>query len=252
MSGHSKWASIKHKKKLVDAKRGKAFTKIIKEITVAARLAGGDPDANPRLRAAMANARAANMPGDNVDRAIKKGTGELPGTVYEEVAYEGYGVGGVAVMLEVATDNKNRTVAEIRSIFQKAGGQLGENGCVAWMFHKKGVVMLPENIIGEDELMETVLDAGAEEITTSDNIYEIHSAPEVLDGVRAALEAKGLTVESANISMIPQSTVKVESEEAAKKMLRLMDSLEEHDDVINVYANFDIADGVMEKLESAR
>ncbi len=250
MSGHSKWSSIKHKKALVDAKRGKAFTKIIKEITVAARLGGGDPGSNPRLRTAIANAKAANMPGDNMERAIKKGTGDLPGVSYEEITYEGYGVGGVAVMLEVTTDNRNRTVAEIRTIFQKAGGQLGENGCVNWMFDKKGLITIGIDNIGEEELMEIALEAGAEDLNSLGDIYEVHASADTLEDVRSALEAKGIKMDSAEVSLIPQNTVKVEAVDAARKMLRLMDTLEDHDDVLNVFANFDIPDEVLEKLEA--
>ncbi|VAX25537.1 Probable transcriptional regulatory protein YebC [hydrothermal vent metagenome] len=250
MAGHSKWASIKHKKKLVDAKRGKAFTKIIKEITVAARLGGGDPGSNPRLRTAIANAKAANMPGDNMERAIKKGAGSLPGVSYEEITYEGYGVGGVAVMLEVTTDNRNRTVAEIRTIFQKAGGQLGENGCVSWMFDKKGLITIAAESIGEEELMEIALEAGAEDLNSSGDIYEVHAPPETLEDVRSALETKGIKMDSAEVSLIPQNTVKMETVDAARKMHRLIDSLEDHDDVLNVFANFDIPDEIVEKLEA--
>ena len=247
MAGHSKWAGIKHKKAAVDAKRGKIFTKITKELTVAARLGGGDPASNPRLRVAIAHAKSVNMPNDNIDRAIKKGTGELPGVSYEEVTYEGYGVGGVAVMLEAMTDNKNRTVAEIRSIFTKAGGQLGENGCVSWMFDKKGFITIRKEEIGEDELMEIALEAGAEDVVASGDFYEITTPPEAFENVRSALEKKGVALESAEITMIPQSTVSVEDESAAKKVLRLLETLEDHDDVQNVYANFDIPDEVLEK-----
>lgn len=248
MAGHSKWAGIKHKKAAIDAKRGKIFTRITKEITVAARLGGGDPSSNPRLRTAVANAKSVNMPSDNIERAIKKGTGELPGMSYEEVTYEGYGTGGVAVLLEVMTDNKNRTVAEIRSIFTKAGGQLGENGCVAWMFDKKGFIVVKKEAIGEDELMEIALDAGAEDIESTDDSYEIKTPPEVFEDVRAAMEAKGVAMEAAEVTMIPQTNVNVDTEEAAKKLLRLMDALEDHDDVQNVYSNFDIPDQILEKV----
>ncbi len=248
MSGHSKWSTIKHKKAATDAKRGKAFTKLIKEITVSARDGGGDPTANPRLRTAVANAKSVNMPNDNIERAIKKGTGELPGVTYDEISYEGYGMGGVAVMVDVLTDNKNRTVAEIRSIFTKAGGSVGENGCVSWMFDKKGLITVLAEAVEEDELMEIVLDAGADDINMSDGIYEIKTPAGKLELVRDAITAKNLKIESAEISMIPQSTVKLD-EGDAKKMLKLMDALDDQDDVQKVYANFDIPDDIMEKLD---
>lgn len=247
MSGHSKWSTIKHKKAATDAKRGKAFTKLIKEITVSARDGGGDQAANPRLRTAIANAKSVNMPNDNMERAIKKGTGELPGVTYDEVSYEGYGMGGVAVMVDVMTDNKNRTVAEIRSIFTKSGGSVGENGCVSWMFDKKGLVTVSADAVEEDKMMEIVLDAGAEDLTMSGGIYEIKTPIDKLEPVRDAIAAKNLKIEAAEITMIPQSTVKL-GEEDAKKMLRLMDALDDQDDVQKVYANFDIPDEIMEKL----
>ncbi|MGK7346610.1 MAG: YebC/PmpR family DNA-binding transcriptional regulator [Candidatus Nitrospinota bacterium M3_3B_026] len=249
MAGHSKWAGIKHKKAAVDAKRGKVFTKLIREITVAARMGGGDPEANPRLRTAVANAKAANMPNENIDRAIKKGTGDLPGESYEAVVYEGYGPGGVAVMMEVLTDNKNRTVAEIRSVFTKAGGQLGENGCVAWMFQKKGfIVVAPKSAVVEDELMEAALEAGAEDFMASDDSYEIITSPEAFEDTRSALEAKGVSLAAAEVTMIPSVTVAVSSEGEAAKLLKMMNALEDLDDVQKVYANFDIPDQVMEKV----
>ncbi|MBI3091800.1 MAG: YebC/PmpR family DNA-binding transcriptional regulator [Candidatus Tectomicrobia bacterium] len=244
MSGHSKWASIKHKKAAVDAKRGKMFTKVIKEITVAARLGGGDPDTNPRLRLAIANAKDVNMPHDNVQRAIKKGTGELEGASYEEVTYEGYGPAGVAVMVEVMTDNKNRTVAEIRSIFSKNGGNLGEGGCVAWQFEKKGLVLMDEGQIEEDALLDIVLTAGAEDLRKDGLVIEIVTAPDELEQVRQALEAHQLTYSSARVSMLPQSTIQLDGKHA-QQMLRLMDALEDHEDVQNCHANFDIPEEVM-------
>jgi YebC/PmpR family DNA-binding regulatory protein len=247
MSGHSKWSTIKHKKAATDAKRGKVFTKLIKEITVSARDGGGDQTANPRLRTAIANAKSVNMPNDNIERAIKKGTGELPGVTYDEISYEGYGMGGVAVMVDVLTDNKNRTVAEIRSIFSKSGGSVGENGCVSWMFDKVGLVTLLADAIGEDDLMEIVLDAGAEDLTMSDDIYEVKTPIDKLEPVRDAITEKNLKIETAEITMIPQTTVKLD-EADAKKMLRLMDALDDQDDVQNVYANFDISDDILEKL----
>ena len=247
MSGHSKWSTIKHKKAAIDAKRGQKFTKIIKEITVAARLGGGDPGANPRLRTAILSGKAVNMPGDNIDRAIKKGTGELPGVSYEEFTYEGYGVGGVAVLVEVMTDNKNRTVAEIRTIFTKAGGALGESGCVSWMFHKQGLITVPASSIKEDALMEIILEAGAEDMTLDGETFEIKTTPQDLEKVRSAMAAKGVQIQSAEVTMIPSTTTNLE-EEAARKMLKLMDTLDDHDDVQKVYANFDISDEVMEQI----
>lgn len=249
MAGHSKWAGIKHKKAIIDAKRGKVFTKIAKEITVASRLGGGDSSMNPRLRTAIANGKSVNMPNDNIERAVKKGTGELPGVTYEELTYEGYGVGGVAVMLEIMTDNKNRTVAEIRSIFGKAGGQMGENGCVAWIFEKKGLIVIDKEAIGEDELMELVLDAGADDIETVDDVYEVKTTPDAIEDVKSALEAKEIKIESAQVTMIPQNSVNIDDEGAARKMLKLMDTLEDQDDVQNVYANFDIPDKILETIE---
>ena len=247
MAGHSKWSSIKHKKANNDAKRGKMFTKIIREITVAARSGGGDLNANPRLRTAIQSAKSVNMPADNIDRAIKKGTGELPGATYEEISYEGYGVAGVAVMIEVMTDNKNRTVAEIRSIFTKSGGSLGENGCVAWMFNKKGLITVEKEIIGEDDLIGVALEGGADDFDISNNQYEIKTDPAFFDNVYSALETNGVTVKSAEITMIPENTV-ILTEPGAKKMLKLMSALDDQEDVQKVYSNFDIPDEMMESL----
>jgi len=247
MSGHSKWATIKRKKGKADAERGRMFTRLIKEITVAARSGGGDADANPRLRTAISTAKAANMPADNIKRAIKKGTGELPGTTYEEATYEGYGVGGVAVYLSVLTDNKNRTVSEIRHIFSKYNGNLGENGCVAWMFDKQGIINVEESVCDEETLMEIVLEAGASDMGKSGGVYEIIAAPEDLDGVRTALEGKSIPITSAEVTLVPQNTVKL-TEKQAETMIRMYEALEEHDDVQNVFANFDIDDTIMEKL----
>ena len=247
MSGHSKWATIKRKKGKADAERGKVFTKLIKEITVAARAGGGDADANPRLRTAMAAAKAANMPQDNIKRAVQKGTGELPGVSYDEVTYEGYGPAGVAVYVIVLTDNKNRTVADIRHLFSKYNGNLGENGCVAWMFDKQGIVQVDSTICDEDTLMEIVLDAGASDLSQQGDIFEVITPPEDLENVRVAIEAKSIPVISAEISLIPQNTVKLE-EKQAETMLKLYEALEENDDVQNVYANFDIDDSILEKL----
>ncbi|MCX7635537.1 MAG: YebC/PmpR family DNA-binding transcriptional regulator, partial [Syntrophales bacterium] len=248
MSGHSKWSTIKRKKGANDAKRGKIFTKIIKEITLAARLGGGDPEGNPRLRQAIMAAKDENMPKENIERAIKKGIGGEEGASnYEEVIYEGYGPGGVAVLVEVMTDNKNRTVAEIRHIFSKHGGNLGENGCVAWMFDKKGSILVDKKTIGEDELMELALEAGADDVREEENEYEIITSPVNFEGVRRVLEEKGLKIISARIGMIPQTTVKI-GEDKAGQMLKMMEKFEDNDDVQHVWANFDIPDEVLEKL----
>lgn len=244
MSGHSKWASIKHKKGALDAKRGKVFTKLIKEITVAARLGGGDPDGNPRLRTAILTAKGQNMPGDNITRAIKKGTGELEGAQYEEVTYEGYGPGGAAIFLEAMTDNKNRTVSEIRSALGKAGGNLGENGCVAWMFEQKGLITLKTESRDEEELMELAIDAGADDIQTADDHYEITTSVESFETVRNTLDEAGIKMESAEITRIPQNTVAMD-EKKGKALLKLMDILDDHDDIQKAYSNFDIPDNVM-------
>lgn len=248
MSGHSKWSSIKHKKAATDAKRGQAFTKVIKEITVAARGGGGDPTSNARLRTAIASAKAVNMPQDNVTRAIKKGTGELPGVSYEEFTYEGYGPGGAAIMIEIMTDNKNRTVADIRHIFSKHNGNLGESGCVAWMFNKKGLIVIDSDKVDEDKLMEIALNAGAEDMQRNEDVFEITTLPEDLESVREAIEKEGIEISLAEVSRIPQTTVKLEGKHA-EQMLKLMEKLEDHDDVQNVFANFDIPDEVMENIK---
>ena len=245
MSGHNKWASIKHKKGAVDAKRGKVFTKLIKEITVAARGGGGDPDGNPRLRSAILAAKSENMPKDNIERAIKKGTGELEGVSYEESIYEGYGPGGAAVMVETLTDNKNRAVAEIRHIFSKNGGSLGENGCVAWMFDKKGYINVEKGGVNEDVLMETSIEAGAEDVREDENGFEIITVPEDFETVKAALEAASIPFLEAEITMLPQSTADLKGKEA-EQMVRLMESLEDCDDVQKVYTNADIPEEVAE------
>jgi YebC/PmpR family DNA-binding regulatory protein len=249
MSGHSKWHSIRHKKARVDAQRGKMFTRLIKELTVAARMGGGDPESNSRLRTAIATAKAANMPADNIERAIKKGTGELPGVSYEEVTYEGYGPAGVAIMVDTMTDNKNRTVAEIRYIMSKNGGNLGANGCVAWMFHKKGIMTIEAEGIDEDELLEVALEAGAEDMTSEDGLFQITTDPASFEDVRAALEEQSIPMASAELTMVPENTVKVNEKEASR-VLRLMDALENHDDVQNVYSNFDIPEEILAALES--
>lgn len=246
MSGHSKWSTIKHKKGAADAKRGKLFSKIIKEITIAARSGGGDPTGNPRLRTVLDKARASNMPKDNIERAIKKGTGELEGVQFEEVTFEGYGPAGVAVLVETLTDNRNRTVAELRHLFEKSGGNLGAAGCVGWMFSKHGVLTF-EKTVGEDTLMETVLEAGAEDIRDEEGTLTVITDPTSFDVVRQACDARGLKYVEANVSMIPQNTIKLDRA-AAEKMLKLMDALEDHDDVQGVSANFDIDAKTMEEL----
>ncbi|HOD35267.1 MAG TPA: YebC/PmpR family DNA-binding transcriptional regulator [Syntrophales bacterium] len=247
MSGHSKWSTIKRKKGAADAKRGKIFTKIIKEITLAARLGGGDPDGNARLRTAILAAKMENMPKDNIERAIKKGTGEGGAFTYEEVTYEGYGPGGVAVFVEVMTDNKNRTVAEIRHIFAKHGGNLAENGAVSWMFSKKGSILIDKKAVDEDKLMEVALDAGAEDIREEENEFEVITSLAAFEAVRKALEKAGIKYLEAKVGMIPQNTVSLDGDKAAS-MLKLMEKMEDNDDVQNVYANFDIPDAIMEKL----
>jgi YebC/PmpR family DNA-binding regulatory protein len=244
MSGHSKWATTKHKKAAVDAKRGKAFTKLTKEITVAARLGGGDPDGNPRLRTAIAKAKAVSMPADNIKRAVQKGTGELPGVSYEEITFEGYGPRGVALIMEVLTDNRNRTVSEIRNILGKLGGNLGESGCVAWMFNKKGYIVVNSAKAEEEKLMTLALDAGAEDMQVEDDNFVVTTAPNDFESVKKALEDAGVPLEVSEVTMVPQTYVKLEGKEA-NQMMRLMETLEDHDDIQNVYANFDIPEEVM-------
>ena len=244
MSGHSKWSTIKRKKGALDAKRGKIFTKLIKEITIAARLGGGDPDGNPRLRTAIQTAKGANMPQDNITRAIAKGTGELEGVSYEECAYEGYGPNGVAILISVLTDNRNRTGAEIRHILTKNNGTMAEPNAVAWNFEKKGLFLVPQESVDEETLMELALEAGAEDFESTDDLFEIHTSPDAFETVRAALEQSGIPTESAELAMLPKSTVKLEGKEA-EQMLRLMEALEDNDDVQNVYANFDISEEQM-------
>ncbi|WP_339136415.1 MAG: YebC/PmpR family DNA-binding transcriptional regulator [Candidatus Electrothrix sp. GW3-4] len=248
MSGHSKWSTIKRKKGANDAKRGKIFTKLIKEITVAAKMGGGDPDGNPRLRSAINAAKAENMPKDNIDRAIKKGTGDLDGAVYEEILYEGYGPAGVAVLVETMTDNKNRTVADIRHYFAKSNGNLGESGCVAWMFDKRGVITVDGQGVDEEELMELAIEAGAEDVVEEESSFQIYTTPEDFNDVVEALEKAEVKMEEASISMVPQNTVEVAEEKPAKNLLTLLDNLEDHDDVQKVHANFDIPDEIIEAL----
>jgi YebC/PmpR family DNA-binding regulatory protein len=239
MSGHSKWSSIKHKKGAADAKRGRLFTRIMKEITVAARLGGGDPNGNPRLRTALLAARGANMPKDNTEKAIKKGTGELPGLSYEEVFYEGYGPGGVAIYISAVTDNRNRTLPEIRRLFAKFGGNLGETHCVSWMFENKGYLVVAKKAASEETLLEVVLEAGGEDVRDDGGNWEIITPPEMLEAVKGSLNAKGIETATAEVSMIPKTSVKLEGKKA-KQLLSMMEGLEEHDDVQNVWANFDI------------
>ena len=251
MSGHSKWATIKHKKGQADARRGKVFTKLIKEIAIAARLGGGDPNSNPRLRTAVAAARAENMPAENIRRAIQRGTGELPGMQYEEVIYEGYGPSGVAMIMEVTTDNKNRTLSEIRHILSKHGGNLGANGCVAWMFSKKGYVVVEKSKAGEDKMLELVTEAGADDLNDDGDNWEITSTPERYPAVVEALKTGGIEPAVAEISMVPQSNVKLTGK-SADQMLRLMEELEDHDDVQHVYANFEIEQAELQALTQAK
>jgi YebC/PmpR family DNA-binding regulatory protein len=247
MSGHSKWSKIKHGKAREDAKRGKIFSKLIREIMVCARDGGSDPSFNPRLRTILATAKAANMPNDNIDRAIKKGTGELGGVSFEEVTYEGYGAGGVAIMMDVLTDNRNRTVAEIRHIMGRYHGNLGENGCVSWNFEKRGVILVDASETSEEALLDAALEAGAEDITEEGDTFEVVTAPTEIMDVKDALEAAGIKVSTAELTRLPKNTVTVDAK-TAESALRLMDALEDQDDVQNVYSNFDIPDEVMAKM----
>src|ERR1041385_5914271 len=244
MSGHSKWATIKRKKAVTDAKRGKAFTQIIKEIIIAARMGGGDPKGNPRLRLAIEKGKASNMPSDNIKRAVQKGTGELPGVTYEDITYEGYGAGGVALIIESVTDNKNRTVSEIRHLLERNNGKLGASNSVAWMFHRKGIIHIARASHDEDALLNIILDAGADDMRTDEEFYEIVAAPEHFEAVRQQIEQKGIKMEDADIQMIPENTVKVEGKDA-EQVLKLMEALEEHEDVQHVYANFDIDEKIL-------
>ncbi len=249
MSGHSKWATIKRKKGAADAKRGQLFTKLIKELTIAARMGGGDPTGNPRLRTAIEKARAGSMPNDNIDRAIKKGTGELEGLHYEEVMYEGYAPAGVAVLIESVTDNKNRTVAEIRNLFSKNGGHMGESGSVSWMFEKKGVLTFDKKSSSEDQLMEIALDAGAEDIKDSESQWDVLCTPADFEKVKSALEKANLKPISAEVTMVPKNVMQLSLPDA-EKVLKFMEVLEDHDDVQKTYANFDIPQEVLDKLSS--
>jgi YebC/PmpR family DNA-binding regulatory protein len=250
MSGHSRWSQIKRKKGKTDVQRGKLFSKILREITVAARNGGGDPKGNLRLKAAMESARAANMPADNIKRAVQKGTGELPGEQYEEITYEGYGPGGVAVLLRALTDNKNRTGPEIRHIFEKNGGHMGTAGCVAWMFERRGAIAVDALRVKEDELLERALESGATDVKLVEKVFEVATAPDDLETVRQALERQGTPIVEAQVDMVPQSTVRVEGKDAAA-VLRLIEALEEQDDVQSVYSNYDIADEVIDAISAA-
>jgi len=248
MSGHSKWHSIKHKKAAVDAKRGKIFTKIIRELAVAARIGGGDPETNPRLRKAISDARAVNMPSDNIKRAILKGTGQLEGSSYEEVTYEGYGAGGVAIFVEAVTDNKNRTVSELRHIFARNGGNIGESGCVSWMFNRKGYIVVDQSEASEEKLLEIIMDAEAEDLKDDGDNFEIITAPENLDNVITALQKNNIEMTTSKLAYLPQNYIKLEGKQS-QQLLRLMEELEDHDDVQNVWANFDIDEEEIEAFQ---
>ena len=245
MSGHSKWSTIKRKKGAADAKRGKIFTKLIKEITISAREGGGDPGANPRLRLAIDNAKAANMPADNIERAIKKATGELEGVTYHELMYEGYGPGGVAMLIEVATDNKNRSVAEVRHLFSKYNGSMGENGSVAWMFNRKGIITLPVQNKSEDEIMDIVLEAGAEDLHTEEDFFEVQTDLESFEPVRKALVAADLQIENASLQWIAKNTVNISGEDA-EKVMKIIEAMEDSEDVQNVYSNADFDEDLIQ------
>lgn len=250
MSGHSKWSSIKHKKAARDAKRGKLFTKLIKEITIAARLGGGDINSNPRLRTAVSAARAQSMPNDNIERAIKKGTGELGGAQLEEVTYEGYGPGGVAIIFNVLTDNRNRVVSDLRHIFTRHGGNLGESGCVAWMFRKRGVITVERGAADEDRLIELSLEAGADDVTSESDSFQVMTAPDKSAGVKEALEKAAIAVAHAEVTMVPENTVKISGSVVAQ-VLKLVEDLEDHDDVQNVSSNFDISEEELAQFSAA-
>lgn len=247
MSGHNKWSTIKHKKGAADAKRGRIFTRLIKEITVAARMGGGDIDGNPRLRSAVASAKTENMPKDNIERAIKKGTGDLEGVSYDEIRYEGYGPGGIALLIDTLTDNKNRTVADIKYIIDRHGGSLGEPGCVAWMFDKRGMIIFERDKVDEEKLLDVALEAGADDVKEGETEFEVVISPADFETVKKAFDDAGLEYSVAELSMVPQNTIKLEGKKA-EQMLNLIEAIEENDDVSEVYANFDISDEVMEAL----
>ena len=249
MGGHSHWAGIKHKKAANDAKKGKIYTKLIKEITIAAKMGGGDPDKNPRLRKAIDDAKEVNMPLDNVKRAIMRGTGQLPGAVYEEVVYEGYGPQGTAVMIEATTDNKNRTFNELRVILERHGGNMGTNGCVSWVFERKGYITVPKASVSEEEIFNIAIESGAEDIKSEDEeVYEIFTTPETFDSVKDKLLEKKIQISSSEITMLPKNEVRINDEEKADSIIKMMDELENHDDVKNVYSNFDIPPELLDKI----
>src|SRR5258706_1307683 len=251
MSGHSRWAGIKHKKAIIDSKRGKIFTRIIREVMVAARQGGGKPEGNPRLRKAIEDAKAVNMPSENIKRGIQKGTGELPGVTIEEVTYEGYGPGGVAVFVEATTDNKNRTTSEIRHLFSDHGGHMGESNCVAWMFENKGIIAISKKEVSEDKLTSLAIESGAEDIKTDDGeVFEVITAPSDFEAIKVKITEAKIPFESAAIHFVPKNTVKLEDEGDARKVLELMDDLNEHEDVKSVTANFDIPQAILEKVSS--
>lgn len=250
MSGHSKWSTIKRKKAVTDARRGKIFTQVIKEITVAAKMGGGDPDSNARLRLAIEKAKASNMPADNIKRAVQKGTGELPGVNYEDAVYEAYGPGGVAIIIEAVTDNKNRTISDIRHILERNNGKVAMSGSVAFQFHKKGIILILKSVVPEDDLLSIILDAGAEDMKTEGEEYSIVCTPDVFEAVKQAINAKSIKIESAEILLVADNTVKVEGKDA-ENLLKLMEFLEEHDDVQKVHANFDIDDKELSRLNAS-
>lgn len=244
MAGHSKWAQIKRKKAVTDARRGKLWSKLLKEVSVAARIGGEDPAGNARLRTAIQDARAANVPNDNIDRAVKRGSGTLDDVVYEEVTYEGYGAGGVAILIETMTENRNRTVSDVRHLFSKHGGNLGENGCVGWMFDKRGYFVIDRSTMAEEDFMDLAIEVGAEDISIEEETFEIYSKPEEYAAMREALEERGVALEESQLAMLPQSTVELAGEDAGK-VLRLLEALEDHDDVQHVWSNFEVDDEVL-------
>lgn len=248
MGGHSHWAGIKHKKAAKDAQKSKIFTKLIREITIAAKLGGGDPDKNPRLRKAIEDAKEVNMPMENIKRAIMRGTGQIPGSAYEEIVYEGYGPGGIAVMIEATTDNKNRTFNELRVILERYGGNMGTTGCVSWLFERKGYITVDKNTVSEEEIFNIAVEAGAEDIKLEGDVYEIITTPESFEGVKERLKEKGINLSSSELTMLPKNTVRITDEDKAATVLKMMDELENHDDVKNLYSNFDIPSELIEKL----
>lgn len=252
MSGHSKWASIKHKKGALDAKRGQLFSKLIREITVAAKNGGGNPDTNIRLRVAIATAKQANMPGDNIEKALLRGTGQLPGVIYEEITYEGYGADGVAIMVEALSDNKNRTSAEIRNIFSKKGGNMAGAGSVSWQFHRKGFIEVDKGSVDEEKLFTIAIEAGAEDFKAEPDSYQITTVPEKFEAVKDAIAKNNIKISLAEITSLPTSTISITNEETARKILELVELLEDHDDIQHVYANFDIPDSIIQKVAASQ